>query len=90
MLKANGGKYCLDDPAYSTRNGTQLIVYTCHDGANQRLASATSLAGPPGSARSTSRTCTEPSPASLSSSGEDLRAPAMTRTVSLQPVLLNR
>jgi len=35
-LKANGGKYCLDDPAYSTRNGTQLIVYTCHDSANQR------------------------------------------------------
>jgi hypothetical protein len=35
-LKANGGKYCLDDPAYSTRNGTQLIVYTCKDSANQR------------------------------------------------------
>jgi len=36
VLKANGGKYCLDDPAYSTRNGTQLIVYICNDGANQR------------------------------------------------------
>ena len=36
VLKANGGKYCLDDPAYSTRNGTQLIVYTCKDSTNQR------------------------------------------------------
>ncbi|MGH3196424.1 MAG: ricin-type beta-trefoil lectin domain protein [Streptosporangiaceae bacterium] len=36
VLKANGGKYCLDDPAYSTRNGTQLIVYSCKDSANQR------------------------------------------------------
>jgi hypothetical protein len=26
---------CLDDPAYSTRNGTQLDVYACHNGANQ-------------------------------------------------------
>lgn len=36
VLKANGGKYCLDDPAYSTKNGTQLILYTCNGGANQR------------------------------------------------------
>jgi hypothetical protein len=36
VLKANGGKYCLDDPAYSTRNGTPLIVYTCKNSANQR------------------------------------------------------
>jgi hypothetical protein len=36
VLKANGGRYCLDDPAYSTTSGTQLIIYTCHDGANQR------------------------------------------------------
>ena len=36
VLKANGGKYCLDDPAYSTTNGTQLIVWTCKDSANQR------------------------------------------------------
>ena len=28
--------FCLDDPAYSTRNGTQLIVYTCKDSVNQR------------------------------------------------------
>jgi hypothetical protein len=36
VLKANGGKYCLDDPAYSTRNGTQLDVWTCKDSSNQR------------------------------------------------------
>jgi hypothetical protein len=36
VLKANGGKLCLDDPAYSTRNGTQLIVYTCKNSSNQR------------------------------------------------------
>jgi hypothetical protein len=36
VLKANGGRYCLDDPAYSTANGTQLIVWTCKDSANQR------------------------------------------------------
>ena len=35
-LKANGGQYCLDDPAYSTRSGTQLIVWTCKDSSNQR------------------------------------------------------
>jgi len=38
VLKANGGKYCLDNPASSTRNGTQLIVWTCHGNANQRWA----------------------------------------------------
>jgi hypothetical protein len=27
---------CLDDPASSTKNGTQLIVWTCKDSANQR------------------------------------------------------
>jgi hypothetical protein len=35
-LKANGGKYCLDDPQSSTRNGTQVIVYSCKSSANQR------------------------------------------------------
>lgn len=30
------GLLCLDDPAYSTRNGTALIVYRCKDSANQR------------------------------------------------------
>ena len=34
VLKANG--LCLDDPAYSTRNGTQLDVYRCNGGSNQR------------------------------------------------------
>jgi len=35
VLKANRGKLCLDDPAYSTTNGTQLIVYACSDTRNQ-------------------------------------------------------
>jgi Ricin-type beta-trefoil lectin domain len=35
VLKANGYKLCMDDPAYSTRGGTQLIVYACHNSANQ-------------------------------------------------------
>jgi Ricin-type beta-trefoil lectin domain len=35
VLEGNGYKYCLDDPAYSTTPGRQLIVYRCHDGANQ-------------------------------------------------------
>jgi hypothetical protein len=33
--KANGYKLCLDDPGYSTRNGTQLMVYACHNSPNQ-------------------------------------------------------
>jgi hypothetical protein len=36
VLQAHGGTLCLDDPAYSTKSGTQLIVYTCKDSANQR------------------------------------------------------
>jgi hypothetical protein len=36
--KANGYKLCVDDPAYSTKNGTQLIVYTCHNTLNQHWA----------------------------------------------------
>jgi hypothetical protein len=36
VLKAHGGTLCLDDPRYSTTNGTQLIVYTCKERANQR------------------------------------------------------
>jgi hypothetical protein len=36
VLAANGGYLCLDDPAYSTQLGRQLIVYQCHDGANQQ------------------------------------------------------
>jgi hypothetical protein len=38
VLNAKGYKLCLDDPAYSTRNGTQLIVWTCKDSSNQRWA----------------------------------------------------
>lgn len=33
VLKVGG---CLDDPAYSTRSGTQLKVSRCNDGANQK------------------------------------------------------
>ena len=33
--KANGWSVCIDDPAYSTKNGTQLSVYKCNNGANQ-------------------------------------------------------
>jgi Ricin-type beta-trefoil lectin domain len=36
VLHARNYTLCLDDPAYSTRNGTQLIVYTCKDSPNQR------------------------------------------------------
>lgn len=36
VLKAHGSTLCLDDPAYSTKNGAQLIVYTCKDSANQQ------------------------------------------------------
>ena len=35
VLSARGGKLCLDDPAFATRNGTPLIVWTCNNGRNQ-------------------------------------------------------
>ena len=35
-LQAHGGTLCLDDPASSTKNGTQLIVYNCKDSSNQK------------------------------------------------------
>lgn len=35
VLKAHDGKLCLDDPGAATRNGTQLVVYTCNNGADQ-------------------------------------------------------
>ena len=35
-LQSHGGTLGLDDPASSTKNGTQLIVYTWHDSANQK------------------------------------------------------
>jgi hypothetical protein len=41
VLKANGGKYCLDDPASSKHNGTQLIVWTCHNTPNQHWLAST-------------------------------------------------
>jgi len=36
-LQAHGGTLCLDDPRSSTKNGTQLMVYTCKDSANQQF-----------------------------------------------------
>ena len=36
VLKAHNGQLCLDDPAYSTKNGAQLEVYACKDTSNQR------------------------------------------------------
>jgi hypothetical protein len=35
VLKARNGTLCLDDPAYSKKNGTKLVVYTCQATANQ-------------------------------------------------------
>lgn len=35
VLSAKGSVLCLDDPAYSTRNGTQLIIWTCKNSSNQ-------------------------------------------------------
>lgn len=35
VLKAHHGTLCLDDPAYSKKNGTPLVVFTCHNTANQ-------------------------------------------------------
>jgi len=36
IMDGNGHRYCIDDPGYSTKPGTGLIVYTCHDGTNQQ------------------------------------------------------
>lgn len=35
VLKAHRGRLCLDDPGSSKKNGTQLVVYTCNNRANQ-------------------------------------------------------
>lgn len=35
VLKAHHGTLCLDDPAFSKKNGTPLVVFTCHNTANQ-------------------------------------------------------
>jgi hypothetical protein len=34
-LKAYSGRLCLDDPKYSTKDGTPLIVYTCNGGPDE-------------------------------------------------------
>jgi hypothetical protein len=36
--KANGYSLCIDDPGYSTKNGTQPFMYKCNNGANQHWA----------------------------------------------------
>jgi hypothetical protein len=36
VLKSHKDTLCLDDPGSSKKNGTQLVVYTCKDTANQR------------------------------------------------------
>jgi hypothetical protein len=36
--KTNGWKYCIDDPGYSKKNGTQLFVYACNNGSNQHFS----------------------------------------------------
>ena len=33
------GLLCVDDPGYSKNNGTQLIVYKCHNSGNQHWSS---------------------------------------------------
>jgi hypothetical protein len=35
-LQSHNNTLCLDDPGFSTKNGTQLIVYTCKVSANQK------------------------------------------------------
>jgi Ricin-type beta-trefoil lectin domain len=35
QVKAHSFTDCLDDPAYSKKNGTQLTLYTCHASSNQ-------------------------------------------------------
>ena len=35
-LQSHSNTLCVDDPGYSKKNGTQLIVYPCKDSANQK------------------------------------------------------
>jgi hypothetical protein len=35
--KANGWSLCINDPGYSTKNGTQLFMYKCQNGANEHF-----------------------------------------------------
>ena len=39
-LVNNASNTCLDDPGRKTTDGTQLIIYTCHNGTNQRLTAS--------------------------------------------------
>jgi hypothetical protein len=40
-MKAKGGLYCLDDPASSKKDGTQLIVWKCNNATNQHWFAST-------------------------------------------------
>jgi endo-1,4-beta-xylanase len=40
-MKAKGGQYCLDDPASSKQDGTQLIVWKCNNATNQHWFAST-------------------------------------------------
>jgi hypothetical protein len=35
VLRAHGNTFRLHDPGHSTRNGAELIVYTCNNRSNQ-------------------------------------------------------
>ena len=41
VMKAKGGQYCLDDPASSKKDGTQLIVWKCNNATNQHWFAST-------------------------------------------------
>jgi hypothetical protein len=41
VMKAKGGRYCLDDPASSKKDGTQLIVWKCNNATNQHWFAST-------------------------------------------------
>jgi hypothetical protein len=41
VMKAKGGQYCLDDPASSKKDSTQLIVWKCNNATNQHWFAST-------------------------------------------------
>jgi ricin-type beta-trefoil lectin protein len=41
VMQAKGGRYCLDDPASSKKDGTQLIVWKCNNATNQHWFAST-------------------------------------------------
>ena len=41
VMKARGGQYCLDDPASSKKDGTQLVVWKCNNATNQHWFAST-------------------------------------------------